>query len=505
MKKIIAALLALIFVISACASCNSKNKQISPADSGGTTIKGYPEGTVEVYQHIPTMYLASPAQANTNGELPSISGYDDNNYYWIWYLGDLENVPLQLNSDLGANASVVYNGTVDFTFEFSYSQSTTDSIQKAISNASKKATEWTTSVEMTEKESISADAGFLKGSVELGYAITSGMSCSNEETVSQSLTNTASKTQTSSTSVSAHFDTNCEKGHYRWILIGDVEVYACIVYNYKENKVTFCNNIEKIVGTPGYGFEYSQNGKFDLERYDTLTFNCPDIETLLKQYVPNEPISKYGKIVTDDITPTSRITVSLKEESCKLDNGYDPSVNGGDGVNKLHSKFHMFNLTLSGCTESDGKYFIKEKDKFNVTLNLLQDPNALPRDIGSDMGWWNFYSYFVTNDSYLGEIPDVDVNKTIDFKDNIGKGACYVTVYLKTGKSVNTVAKTNFMDGMSKGDTLSLLEGLDNTDPSMIEKIEIVVVYEVMWKHYTWFAWQSGYGNWRCTQTIYFE
>ena len=36
-------------------------------------------------------------------------------------------------------------------------------------------------------------------------------------------------------------------------------------------------------------------------------------------------------------------------------------------------------------------------------------------------------------------------------------------------------------------------------------KIEIVVVYEVMWKHYTWFAWQSGYGNWKCTQTIYFE
>ena len=505
MKKLFIVFLSIVFVLLSCASCktNDNSSDISTDFvGGGTTIKNPPTATetVEISQHIPTMYHANPV----NDEVPFISGYDDNNYYWIWYLGDLENVPLQSNGDFGAGASVVYNGTIDFTYGFSYSQSTAESVEKAISNASSKTTEWTTSNKISISDSQTFNIGIVKNTLKVGYARTWGKSISNTETISQSLTNTASKTKATTTTVSTHFDKNCKAGHYRWCLIGDVEVYACIVYNYKDQEIAFCDNIEKVVGTPGYGFEYSQNSKFELDRYDTLPFDCPRIETLLNQYKPTKSIDIYTTTPIKETTPTSPIILSLTKESCEVKNGYNPNTDGGKDAIKLHSKFDMFNLTITGCTQNSGKYTVQEKDKFDLTLNLLQNPDSLPRGVGAEMGWANFYSYYVTNDSYFSPVCAVDPNNQIDFKDNIGKGACYVTVYLKSGATINTVSKTNLMERMNKGDSLSLVNGLDNTDPSKIEKIEILVVYKLKWEQYSGW-WYSGYTNWRCTQTIYFD
>ena len=462
------------------------------------------EDVLAVSQHVSGNYRVKPAQPSITGELPSISGYDDNYYYWIWYLGDLESVPLQSNQDFGAGTSVYYDGTKDFTYEFSYTQSTADSVEKALSTASSKTTVWTTTSEITVSNSTEFDLGFIKDTLEVGYTQTWGESNSNTETITQSISNTASKTVTASTAISTYFDKNCEAGYYRWGLIGDVEVYACIIYDRQENIVVFCDNIEKVVGSPGYGFEYSQNSKFDLDRYDTLPFDCPTIETLLSNYRPTAEISIYQTPIQEAV-PTSDIRISLTKESCKVNNGYDPSKTGGSTAEKLHSQFDMFNLTLSGCLyNADGTYTVQEKNKFNLTLNLLQNPKSLPRGIGKALGWWSFNDYYVTNDSYFGSVCDVDPNYQIDFKDNIGKGAFCATIYLKSGAKI-TLMRNNFIQGMTKGDSLSLITEMENVDPGSVDRIEIVVVYELMYKQYSNLWWYSGYTNYRCTQTIYFD
>lgn len=329
MKKLFTVFLSIVFILLSCVSCKTNDNPFDTSTDfagDGTTIKDPPPATetVEISEHIPTMYHVKPV----NDELPFISGYDENNYYWIWYLGDLENVPLQSNGDFGAGASVVYNGAIDFTYEFSYSQSTVESVEKAISNASSKTTEWTTSNEFSVKNSSEFELNIfkqkIKDTLEVGYARTWGESISNTETISESLINTASKTKTATTTVSAHFDKNCNVGHYRWCLIGDVEVYACIVYNYKDQEVIFCDNIEKVVGTPGYGFEYSQNGKFELDRYDILSFDCPSIETLLGKYKPTKSIDIYRAFI--DPPPQEELVVFNK--TFRYNNAYKIAGSG---------------------------------------------------------------------------------------------------------------------------------------------------------------------------------
>lgn len=58
---------------------------------------------------------------------------------------------------------------------------------------------------------------------------------------------------------------------------------------------------------------------------------------------------------------------------------------------------------------------------------------------------------------------------------------------------------------MNKEDSLSLVTALGDTDPSAIDRIEILVIYELKWEHYTNFIWYGGNDNWRCVQTIRFK
>ncbi len=216
-----------------------------------------------------------------------------------------------------------------------------------------------------------------------------------------------------------------------------------------------------------------------------------------------------GILYTGEFTPTASIklyakwsvsneyTLTLDRQSCKTNNGYNPNESGSSGANTMHKKFDLIELKLSGCIkQSDGAYFIPYGSSLNIACTMLEDPTNINRAAGPELGWWDWNTHNVANDSYSGSIYGTNlVNKAV------GKGAYYVKVTYTDGTNSETNA-TNFFADMTKGFTKNL--SLNITENKTVKNIEIVFVYELYFKQYTWYT-TDGYTNWRCSTVIKFE
>lgn len=511
MKKLLSFLLALFFVsltFSACGTSGNdsqSDKENTSSDSTSATLQTEKESisldstSATIQPLISERYVIDVARTPATPELTGFLVQGDFTSY-CFYLGRVKTVPLSYGP------AERYNGLSDVEITYSNNVVTSESVAKC------KSTCFSNTIAHSETTGWSSEFGveFGIGNDEspIHFQITASHIQSGSKTAETSASksyNDALETITAfnvSESESRKYTINSNypaDKYYRVTLFGDCDLYAFYIYDTVEKILSYSFEECPVDNTLYYYIDQSDDPYFSrtATASDKISFDSSVVEEIIYSLIESTP--------SEPIGPITPIKMSLLKESCKVNNGYNPATDGGTPATKLHSRFDMFNLTLSGClSDGDGKYTVRDKDKFDLTLNLLQNPASLPRGIGQEMGWANFYSYYVTNDSYFGPVCAFDPNNQIDFLDNIGKGACYVTVYLKSGATVNTVSKNNLMDGMNKGDSLSLVTALGDIDPSAIDRIEILVIYELKWEYYDGW-WYSGQANWRCVQTIRFK
>ena len=91
-----------------------------------------------------------------------------------------------------------------------------------------------------------------------------------------------------------------------------------------------------------------------------------------------------------------------------------------------------------------------------------------------------------------------------NISETIGKGAYWIRITY-TDDTQKEVNKTNFLDGKTKGAFIELLTNEDIDQNKTIEKIEVVLVYE-MYAGGPGFLgiWWHNTTNWRCEYTLEF-
>ncbi len=191
-------------------------------------------------------------------------------------------------------------------------------------------------------------------------------------------------------------------------------------------------------------------------------------------------------------------SIALTKQSCADKNGYNPANEGSGDDKKTQRDYHMIGLTiLDGIEGVNGGLTAKGKTNLSLQFTMLENPDNLPRC--SNNGFWNWYVNGLTSDTNTGTNNVYGTNIT---GKEIGKGAYYfkLTYSDNTTEEINA---TNFMADMKQGDTKTV--DISINQYKTLSKIDVVIVFEIYYEHYTNLAWYSGYANWRHTATIAFE
>ena len=249
MKKIsiLALILSFCFIFTAC-------------DLFGTPKMNLPDN-VTFYND--DTYTVALTNGHVSGQAPHYSCKDEDFYYYYWYLGEIQKVPLQSQSDITNKKE--YQGN-KYTWSFSSTTSTGESISNTISEASSKCNTWTQS--HNTHLDISASYKFkqinelkkreheVTVAAEVGYAYAKSHGETTEETRSKSISKACETIQTTSETITVSFDESFPHGWYRYVLFGNLNVYASLIYDIKE-KTFYYDCAESIKNIIGYGFEYT--------------------------------------------------------------------------------------------------------------------------------------------------------------------------------------------------------------------------------------------------------
>lgn len=208
-----------------------------------------------------------------------ISYRDEDHYYYIFYLGELNGVPLQDDAD-----AFQFSGN-PYTYSFQKEKSTSGSI----SSSAKRAVEYCTS--WTQNFNIGGSVGIKDiVSIDLGYSIQWGESSRSSAEYSYEEAYNFSEKQASSFSIS--FDERYPVGYYRWIMFGDIDVYAAIEYDIRTGEYAVDNY--SVIAAQYFTLDYSPtSGRFDDSEFGFLPFemDAADIQRLPK---PTEWITEEG-------------------------------------------------------------------------------------------------------------------------------------------------------------------------------------------------------------------
>ena len=188
-------------------------------------------------------------------------------------------------------------------------------------------------------------------------------------------------------------------------------------------------------------------------------------------------------------------SIALDRQSCKVDNGWDPRTKGTPDQIKTHSVFELVELRLKNCAQAaDGSYYIPQGNSLELAYTVSSNTGNLPR--GAAMGWLNWYTHCLTDDSFNTQVYDTNINNK-----RISQGAYYVKVNYADG----TFSESNKVDAlkdMVKDEVRNIT--LNVNANKTIQSIDVVFVYELYYEYYNAAWWHSDYSNWRCSTTINF-
>lgn len=476
MKKFFATLTTLIMTVAICFSfiaCGDNSET-------GENIKTDPSRANK------TRYTATPTK-NPYGD--PISFKDDNFYYYMFYLGDLQNVPLQENVNI-----FKYDGR-NYEYSVTTQKSTSSSIEKQVTTATEYCTDWI----RTWSGSLGANInlGAIEISVKNSFEI--GVKTSNKKTASETFKEAETFTENYSETVKFSFNDSCEQGFYRYILMGEINVYGVVIYDFKNDTYKLTNY--SLLAARYFTFDYcSSSAQFKNESYETLPFNLDE------QYIKNLPVPEQSiESIGSNVPPTIETlkpeinSIVFNRQSCKLDNGFDPRDAGTDIDISAHSTFELYDLQLHNCVKlSDGKYCVPDGLEPQLILKLLQDPAHLPT--GKQFGSTNWTKHWVSDDNYSKLIYGTNITNQM-----IRSGAYYLKISYTDG-SIEEFNGVHILEGASKDNLISL--NFDLKSGKILKSIDVVFVYELFYDYMSHaFDWNGTkcYANWRCSATLQFE
>lgn len=290
-KKTIFILLPLIFSLCSCGL-------ISPimSSSNGQQSNGGNETKPVAY----TRYLTNSVGNTNDPSLQTCYKYGDYYHYWF-YLGYVENVPLQSSTEV--TKMYKYNGATTEQCSFTTTTSTSESITKNLGYTKSKSCDWElelgqkfgydwemkseSGVAFGELASSSLEVGF-KTSLEFSFAQTIGESFSNTSSSSVETAKTWAETYSETHTFTFSPDSS-EIGYYRYIMEGTVDLYAFIAKDSKTNEVVSTSTYSVIDHTY-WTLDYSPSSKFEDSQTNYIS-------------LADERTSFLSTIPTFDLTP----------------------------------------------------------------------------------------------------------------------------------------------------------------------------------------------------------
>ena len=188
---------------------------------------------------------------------------DDECYYYFYYLGSVNRVPLQDDVDV-----YQYSGN-PYEKEFSTTVSVSNTISQIVSYATEIYTEYGTHADV---------AGTLTGNavnaaIEFGVSksATEGLKISKAQSFEKAVTYSVENTDTTRFA----FEKDTPLGYYRYMLFGDIDVYGVLIKDRTSGK--YYTSTYEVIGSQYYDLDYSQNSKFDDNETNKLSFDIQNI------------------------------------------------------------------------------------------------------------------------------------------------------------------------------------------------------------------------------------
>lgn len=459
------------------------------------TVTDSNNNPVDIPKCYPEAYLNDITNSN------NYTSFTNGKYnYYVFYMGKICDVALE-DGD-----KKMYQG-VDTVLKFSTTtvtyNSLKNSVEKTVSNSSSTNYEFTQDVKYTRTSSknFGVSAGILgitgnigassSSTLELGLSACEKFGFSNTETISSSYEKVVSQEETRAYEETYTFNSSSPLGNYLYVLIGNIDVYNVVVVD-KETDEFEIYTFSVVTSASRCLIYLGNDKKYPSQSDITIEFNINDVLHII-EIEPTITIPSF-----DLDAELATITVDLTPKNCEDNGKYDIKTPISNEVAKKEIDPDMLDLQIFGCIiNNDGKYVISDRETFGLGFKFLQSYNdiKLTHCEGSAA-----FKAEINSDTAASAL-DTNISKTIE------KGAYWVKVHYKSGKTEDAYFETNFMNGKHKDDTVSILENLDFTQGSIdeIEKIEIAVVYEIA-VSYTGFLGFTGYTvtNWRYDYTIEF-
>ncbi len=216
-------------------------------------------------------YSTISAVQNDNGYMLQKSFKDTvGNYYYMFYLGRVVDVPLTSTFDYHK-----YSGT-DYSVSLSVEYATEKSIETQLTTAQER------TVNVQDSIGVGVNFGFgkkdvwnLNFSAEFKHTWGSSTSDSWEKSYFEAV----SESKKEKKEVSIHFNSSYPKGYYRYMYFGTIDVFTFVVKDAESGKYYYVN-ASSIVSS-GYAWDYSEtDSTFSDNKYGSLVFDTNILKEL---------------------------------------------------------------------------------------------------------------------------------------------------------------------------------------------------------------------------------
>lgn len=423
---------------------------------------------VNIFKFSPTAVLFDITNSNnytsfTNGEY---------NYY-VFHIGRICNVALE---DAIPDQFIGGEKTLEFTTSTVSYNSLKNAAERTVASSSSFSLEFSQELKFVDVIEIG-----LSSTQKFEFSDTNTLSSSYEKIVSNEVAQTKKESHT--------LNENSPLGNYLYVLIGNIDVYNTVIVNKTTSEIqtyTFTTVSAADRRLLYLGDDITYPTQSDV----TLNFNIDDVKDIIQQ----EPTT----VISNTAFESSTITIDLVPQNCADDGKYNPNTPITNETAKNEINPDILDLQIFGCSiNNNGKYIVNDVNDFDIGLKILQNYNNIELTHCEGSG---IYEAYINSDTASGALG-TNITKTV------GKGAYWFKVHYKDGKTEDGYFLTNFMSEKYQNDTVSILENFtfSKGNVSEIEKIEIVIVYEIM-AHWSGFLGIPGetVTNWRYDYVIEF-
>lgn len=317
MKKYIAIILALATMLIVFSSCDQfvGKDDVDPNAAGiGATGIDWSNSTINITnQTIPSinMYEAIPeSQLVQVGETITDKEYN----YFYFKLGTIKNVPIYYDNAYN------HNGTASTEYAWSKSSVSENIYSEVSSNSISTATTAETSLSFSTEASASLTASYGGASANLGIKASQNLSTSlgttSEISHEESFTRSVNETIENSHSRVVTIDKDAPVGYYRYVIFGDVDVYAALVCKISDQSITYTYVSTLKEDSLFDTFKYSEKNDFSENNTDAMKLKLTQemldslsidfFDTTINNYVKGyvfasaRVLQKEGKIKIED-------------------------------------------------------------------------------------------------------------------------------------------------------------------------------------------------------------